>query len=1576
MALILPPNFSRDIQNRDTNLVPVVVIGSLRGVTTWDKIITVSTNTVSIEAFNFKSTGTPWMEHTIEAKPLLLNVPSLKESIDIEKRSYKISNANIDISNYKYDGARFSELIGDASLINTECRIFWVSPSTSLIYPIDRYDDVQDNWAMQAYFGTIRKYTHDDEEVKLVVEDKTQATLHRDLPLSQKYLTEENGFANVPKRYKNKPIPMVYGHVDRSPCVISSFNKNTTDDDWNTEGTSFNLEIDSAPLSGIVQDKPAPNAPDNTGFLYLYLANNYYRITHGIGYFTVAYGYSVPQIEPADISLPTVRMNARRAGEEGEGGGALNPLGDNFLEVEFMRYPQAATPWLIDQTLEESEFMTDSNGNTVEQTATFQNQYPIDRFDYGVFEGQDLSHMHDNNPDTMAMSAFYGCKGATDSSLDTLPRGIGFKYSLDHLGIDSDVEAHIAWLQLKYKLETKYYTDRGVNDGEISLFVRSKSGAANTTAVREIAKFRHSKTGDYLAWKEYDNLFGLSGTEHNSIISNNTTTSPPTHWYDQQLPGWDESVDGRGHINIYQMQSAVFEIPVDNYMAWGVSGVGLYQRFLIKDASDRNFYADVIGRANEAGNVMIHVPDIIHHLLRTELGLENLINQNSDEYQALSPHYFGGDDDQGYAFTVDKKINSKKLIEGIASASPFIPRFDNMGVFKFSVIEEAYNSIAQHHISNDDVIDFTFSRTPIEQVYTKIEFYYNWDYAEGEFRSIAEASVLGYEGYEFAYYGLAEAVPVDGKMIHPESTLVIDDDRGKYIRNDTTAADFAQWMLMWSINQHLKIKIKLPLKYMNLEIGDTLYFNELLGGVAPYGIEYNKEGRKVNGQPVFRTFMIVSTNKTLEYCEIECMQMHALSADYDPSAYYDCEGTQYGDAVLDECGVCNGDNSLCLDCEGTPNGGALPDCAGDCNGGALIDSCGVCGGSGATIECLDGSTVCNAVDCADEESTDCAGTVNGTAIVDCAGVCGGNAVLDDCGVCGGDGALAGYDCNGNCIAEVDCAGECGGEANFGGYCGDCWGGITELADGESCLEWDCCDVATGEFQANTYCIELCNGTCLSPGQEIGNEIYNTGVPACANSAYETQEECEAHFSVWVGLGMDCAGNCATLPDGEPNPDWLVNKWKSKVMSFLNIPYGSGWGGLNQSGGNINVDYQLDKFGRDPCGVCDGNLSGAELIDNPIFWDGVEGCPPPELDNNGAVQIPNTLHDFDAGMGWCYLTCDPVYGCAFPDEELYNESATNQEPGACIDPNAGCMIEPTEEAYTINYDPAASSSGWCDYIGRHVGHFLSIEAIWWHGEHHGDSIDSDTFINPIGWGTMAVPTFPDPLMQIPINLSSSEEFHFTFKSIIRRANQIENGSYEENSDAPKIISAKAYFSSPDNSLTLIGEDTNGIVTVDGSIYVQWHGTTDAHPGEFLDWVSFGYAVENPDGKLDFIDTSNMVAGEPTGSGQLNMIIELTTDSNTYPINKRLDDDPLGNGSILAEFNIQFLAEDCPYMRGDMNNDGTVNVLDLPILFECILGLNCPELPYGCAGDMNGDGGYNSLDYVTLVNCHLAQNCNGE
>ena len=393
----------------------------------------------------------------------------------------------------------------------------------------------------------------------------------------------------------------------------------------------------------------------------------------------------------------------------------------------------------------------------------------------------------------------------------------------------------------------------------------------------------------------------------------------------------------------------------------------------------KDFYANVKGRYSDAPLA----PLIIRDILNTELGQSMPVPTNMGDWE--------------YAFTVDKKINSKKLIENIASASPFIPRF-RMGEFKFDEIPTDGEPITVDHlhtISEADCIDFSFSRTPIEQVFSKIIFKYNWDYARGEFNDsvTAEMDDSIIEGYSYDYYGFTTPEESDGEggLIHPDSTLTIDGEQGKYIRNHDTAWEFAHWYLMWSCNQHLKMKVKLPLNYMNLEIGDLVKFDSILGVVYPYGIDYHlqTDGGLVNNQSVFKNFLIVSTSKNLEFCEIECIQMHNL----DPTLVGGCTddtACNYNENATDDNGNCWYPNTGCecedgqdaiVDCCNVCNGTTECDTCGDCpDSGLEEDECGICGGEGI------GEGFC-----------DCAGNIE-----DCAGVCGGSTSVDYCGVCGGD----------------------------------------------------------------------------------------------------------------------------------------------------------------------------------------------------------------------------------------------------------------------------------------------------------------------------------------------------------------------------------------------------------------------------------------------------------------------------------------------------------------------------------------------------------------------------------------------
>ncbi|NWJ57956.1 DNA polymerase [Marine Group I thaumarchaeote] len=104
---------------------------------------------------------------------------------------------------------------------------------------------------------------------------------------------------------------------------------------------------------------------------------------------------------------------------------------------------------------------------------------------------------------------------------------------------------------------------------------------------------------------------------------------------------------------------------------------------------------------------------------------------------------------------------------------------------------------------------------------------YNYNYGLEDFASavnndagyiVEDVLPDGGSGYERDYYGLVGDI---------DSTLVVDDRRGFYIRDSGTAESFAKWYLGWQCNQHLKIKLRLPLNYLDIEVGSENGFPDI-----------------------------------------------------------------------------------------------------------------------------------------------------------------------------------------------------------------------------------------------------------------------------------------------------------------------------------------------------------------------------------------------------------------------------------------------------------------------------------------------------------------------------------------------------------------------------------------------------------------------------------------------------------------------------------------------------------------------------------------------------------------------------
>ena len=237
-----------------------------------------------------------------------------------------------------------------------------------------------------------------------------------------------------------------------------------------------------------------------------------------------------------------------------------------------------------------------------------------------------------------------------------------------------------------------------------------------------------------------------------------------------------------------------------------------------------------------------------------------------------------------HSFTLNEQKEAKEVFEGLFKSSLSIPSFDAQGQFKFLDLRQIIDTTAGLPVvNNEDIIKYSFELSKIDDVKNQVNVKYKKNYASGDFGeetgySLIDAetppkdhetydaiTVSMYPGdssrhYSIDYYGLTS----------DEAKLEVETE---YIRDDLTARKLQKRLVSWYANQHLITKIDLPVKYMDLEVGDYIKFDELLGGKLAFGHDYTRSINK-NGQLVYPVFFITKISKSLQKVSIEAIQVH------------------------------------------------------------------------------------------------------------------------------------------------------------------------------------------------------------------------------------------------------------------------------------------------------------------------------------------------------------------------------------------------------------------------------------------------------------------------------------------------------------------------------------------------------------------------------------------------------------------------------------------------------------------------------------------------------------------------------
>ena len=313
----------------------------------------------------------------------------------------------------------------------------------------------------------------------------------------------------------------------------------------------------------------------------------------------------------------------------------------------------------------------------------------------------------------------------------------------------------------------------------------------------------------------------------------------------------------------------------------------------------QDMYGSIKGRVDADDSLIQHPADIIADIFVNELGHDpNKIDQES----LLATKQTYAHNDFLFSFTQKDAINSKDLIEDIAKSTFIFPRIGFDGMLRFPQIKERYfeeDLDSSTLIEELDIISYNYNLTKKDQVITGIKTKYDYDYhtqnyfGDSETKKewhnqsgnyVTESTVaedtLAFNGFE----------SVDDKIEEFESKYFrtqISSDPGLTTPPELqTIRTFQRKYKSFYKNRHLIIKCKLPLRYLNIDIGDYIRFDKIIDGVKAYGIDYTKI-QDINSQYRYPLFLCISIKKSIEYVEIECMQLHHASTIHSPDPIWD-----------------------------------------------------------------------------------------------------------------------------------------------------------------------------------------------------------------------------------------------------------------------------------------------------------------------------------------------------------------------------------------------------------------------------------------------------------------------------------------------------------------------------------------------------------------------------------------------------------------------------------------------------------------------------------------------------------------
>ena len=379
-----------------------------------------------------------------------------------------------------------------------------------------------------------------------------------------------------------------------------------------------------------------------------------------------------------------------------------------------------------------------------------------------------------------------------------------------------------------------------------------------------------------------NNLKTIFDTFDTDIQSTNDVEGQ-NNFYDGTLP---EIADNFHTVNNYNSLAMFFRLTEGANIASNIAkfnleinNINMFHYIIFEAALDSPLYINANGRIDNSvdfrytglsNSDSIERPcDIIYHFIEQELNLLDSVDVESIVKAREDSKI------DKFAFSLNKKTKGKKLIQEMCKNTNLFALFKGTSLFSLASVKNSYEN-SDMMINAKDVIDYSFTRTPIEKVNTIVNVKYKKDYATDEYLEqtgycdgydFFGNKDLGYEGgYSYEYLGLER----EDRILEFES---------EFIRDEANAILLRDFIYLYNCNQHNIIKIKLPLKYINLEVGDIVQFDNLINNIKLYGEDYTQPNTR-NGQLIYPYFIVNSIDKKQKEVNLEITQLHNLEKQF------------------------------------------------------------------------------------------------------------------------------------------------------------------------------------------------------------------------------------------------------------------------------------------------------------------------------------------------------------------------------------------------------------------------------------------------------------------------------------------------------------------------------------------------------------------------------------------------------------------------------------------------------------------------------------------------------------------------